>query len=162
MGKTKPRQPTTKGYAYSTRKIIPQLGTVYDLAPTILNLAGTQAPKGHRIDGIDIAPFLKGDKTQTEREFLMHFPHQHRSSYFTSYRKGDWKLIYHYHHSSKTLLIRLNFMTFQMIETSSKNLASSHPEKLKSMMKDMVKSLKNSGAQMPLSKDKKATLMPKI
>lgn len=26
----------------------------------------------------------------------MHFPHEHRGSYFTSYRKGDWKFIYYY------------------------------------------------------------------
>jgi arylsulfatase A-like enzyme len=27
----------------------------------------------------------------------MHFPHApHRSNYFTVFRKGDWKLIYHY------------------------------------------------------------------
>ncbi|MFC4995756.1 hypothetical protein [Rubritalea tangerina] len=26
----------------------------------------------------------------------MHFPHSHRSSYFTVYRDGVWKIVYHY------------------------------------------------------------------
>ena len=35
------------------------------------------------------------DKKRPE-SFLMHFPHAHRGSYFTTYRMGDWKLIYYY------------------------------------------------------------------
>ena len=26
----------------------------------------------------------------------MHYPHEHRGSYFTTYIDGDWKLIYYY------------------------------------------------------------------
>ena len=37
----------------------------------------------------------KVDKKRPE-SFLMHFPHAHRGSYFTTYRMGDWKLIYYY------------------------------------------------------------------
>jgi arylsulfatase A-like enzyme len=69
-------------------------GTILDLMPTILNLTGTAAPQGYIMDGHDLRDVHAGETPQT---FLMHFPHQHRSAYFTTWHHGDWKLIYQYH-----------------------------------------------------------------
>ena len=54
-------------------------------------------PQNYVIDGFDLKKQLSGkvDKKRPE-SFLMHFPHAHRGSYFTTYRMGDWKLIYYY------------------------------------------------------------------
>ena len=73
------------------------MGTVMDIYPTVLSVAGVKAPKNHVLDGSDLKKLLNGKKDKKHRDdFLMHFPHEHRGSYFTSYRKGDWKLIYYY------------------------------------------------------------------
>ena len=74
-----------------------QIGTVMDIYATILDATGTKNPDSHTIDGTTLIPQLQG-KNNPDRpdHFLCHFPHFHRSSQFTSYRKGDWKLIYRY------------------------------------------------------------------
>ena len=44
-----------------------------------------------------MAPLLVGNRDgDREEQFLMHYPHgPHRSNYFTVWRNGDWKAIYH-------------------------------------------------------------------
>lgn len=75
-----------------------QMGTVMDLYPTLLSLAGVANPQGHAVDGIDLNTQFQGKRNKNRPEkFLMHFPHEHRGSYFTTYREEDWKLIYYYH-----------------------------------------------------------------
>lgn len=74
-----------------------QMGTVMDIYPTVLSLAGAKNPAGHVVDGIDLRTQLEGKKNkQRSGKVLMHFPHEHRGSYFTTYIDGDWKLIYYY------------------------------------------------------------------
>lgn len=36
------------------------------------------------------------DDPAREEVFLCHFPHQHRGSYYTTWRNGPWRLIYYY------------------------------------------------------------------
>nr|MCS5618040.1 N-acetylgalactosamine-6-sulfatase [Pirellulales bacterium] len=92
-----PDQPCQQRLPIAAGAIQQQPGTVMDIYPTILNLAGIEPPANHPIDGVDLAPQLAGRTNPRRRDrFLMHFPHDHRSSYFTVFRDGDWKLIYHY------------------------------------------------------------------
>jgi arylsulfatase A-like enzyme len=75
-----------------------QLGAVYDIFPTALEIAGVKPPDGHTVDGASLRTLFSGkrDASRLER-FLMHYPHApHRSDYFTTLRNGRWKLIYHY------------------------------------------------------------------
>ncbi len=71
---------------------------IYDLFPTIAELVELKVPTGHVVDGNSLKPlFVSSEHKLKDREFLMHFPHApHRSNYFTVYRRGDWKLVYHY------------------------------------------------------------------
>lgn len=73
-----------------------QLASVEDLFPTILTQAEIAAPQAHVLDGYDLGTLLSGRADPAHPEtFLMHYPHApHRSDYFTSYRAGDWKVIY--------------------------------------------------------------------
>lgn len=74
-----------------------QMGTVMDIYPTLLSLAGAKNPAGHIVDGIDLRTQFEGKKNKHRSgKVLMHFPHEHRGSYFTTYIDGDWKLIYYY------------------------------------------------------------------
>ncbi|QGJ69340.1 N-acetylgalactosamine-6-sulfatase [Planctomycetales bacterium 10988] len=144
-------------------EIIDQVGTVNDLFPTILALVDRKVPKKVTIDGMDLSEYLTGKATtSTEREFLMHFPHDHRSSYFTTFRKGDWKLIYHYRWSEEDDWQQHELFNLAEDPTESNNLASSHSEKLQQMMEAMINSLEQAGAQYPLADDKTTSLKPSL
>jgi arylsulfatase A-like enzyme len=158
--KANPQNPLQKKIKISENTITNQLGTVYDLVPTILEASDVSITKGTTFDGLNLSHFFQKGHQTKDREFLMHFPHKHRSSYFTAFRQDDWKLIYHY----PTPQAKFKTELFHLREDrdESKNLAQSHPEKLQQMMKDMLKSLKKAGAQFPLSEDKKSVLIPKL
>ena len=99
---------TSKQNPWQKRLPIPQgqirkgWGAIYDLFPTIAELVQLEIPSGHIVDGSSLKDTFAsseplGKPSVEPREFLMHFPHApHRSNYFTVFRQGDWKLIYHY------------------------------------------------------------------
>ncbi len=127
------------------------IGTVYDVFSTVLETAGGDHGD-HVVDGIDLVPlFNEKAGTTADREFLMHFPHSHRSSYFTAYRKGDWKLIYHYDETSGPSDDKIELFHLSEDPYETKNLATSNPENLQAMLKAMKASLKKTDAQMPLT-----------
>ena len=96
-GKPDTNNPFQKELPIEADCIQRQYGTVMDIYPTILSLAGAENPRGHVVDGIDLHVQLGGKKNkQRSGKILMHFPHEHRGSYFTTYIDGDWKLIYYY------------------------------------------------------------------
>jgi len=116
--------------------------TIEDLMPTILALTGIDAPKNYVMDGVNILPALKTANAPTgQNRFLMHFPHDHRSSNFTSYRDGNWKIIRHYD-TKQDELYDLSKDPFE-----EKDLAASQPKQLALMQKSMQEHLDNAGAQ---------------
>lgn len=139
-------------------------GTVYDFFPTILGVTGTPAPDGIILDGMDLRSTLSGERKKdlNERGFLMHFPHQHRSSYFTAFRKGDWKIVYHYKPGPKNKGDRIELFNLASDPYESKNLATTNPVELKSMMTAMTGALEEAEAQYPLASDKKTPLKPAL
>jgi arylsulfatase A-like enzyme len=137
------------------------LGAVHDLLPTILATAKIARPKGHTVDGIDLREYFTPKRgTYVAREFLMHFPHQHRSSYFTSYHLGNWKLIYHYRPEKGDKWDRIELFDLANDPTEAENLAKKNPQKLEAMFGAMTAALEKSGAQYPLADDKKTELNP--
>jgi len=130
-----------------------QVGTIYDLFPTILNIAKVQYHESE-IDGADLSPLLRGGKAQKAPTFLMHFPHNHRSSYYTVYREGDWKLVYHYHKPKEA---RCELFNLRDDRDESENLAAQKPEECRRLIKAMAAALEDAGAQYPLSKKGKNT-----
>jgi len=66
-----------------------------DWMPTLLDMAGVPLPAKVKLDGVSLAPLLKGGKLEREAIFT-HFPHDTPASGQkpgTSVRRGDWKLI---------------------------------------------------------------------
>jgi len=119
-----------------------EFATVEDLMPSILALTGIEAPPAHVMDGVNILPALAKAGTPTGRDrFLMHFPHNHRSNNFTSYREGNWKIIRHYDDGIDELY-DLSSDPFE-----EKDLASSHPEELIRMQASMQAQLDRANAQ---------------
>lgn len=96
-GKPDATDPMQQKWPIKAGSIQQQPGTVMDIYPTVLSLAGATNPQGHVIDGADLRIQLEGKKNINRPDkVLMHFPHEHRASYFTTYIDGNWKLIYYY------------------------------------------------------------------
>lgn len=128
-----------------------QLGTIMDLYPTILRVAGATNPAGHIYDGYSLDKLLSGQSDEAHPEvFLMHFPHDHRSKYFTSYRNGDWKLVYHYYPKMNKQSSHYELFNLKDDFAESKNFAHSNPEKLNAMMRAMVAQLEAEEALYPV------------
>ena len=66
--------------------------TCVDLMPTMLKIAGAKVPKDAVIDGFDIESpyFTATEGTHRPQEFLTHFPHRHRNTLFSTFRRNDW------------------------------------------------------------------------
>ncbi|MFN3191473.1 MAG: sulfatase [Aureliella sp.] len=78
-------------------KISSEVANVTDLLGTIAEVTHVAIPENHMVDGQSMVSMLKGNLDDSHSNtFLMHYPHgRHRSNYFTTYRDGDWKLIFH-------------------------------------------------------------------
>ncbi len=143
-------------------KIVSQVASVEDLFPTLLEITGTKLPQNHIVDGHQLQKLLEG-KVDEERpqQFLMHYPHgPHRSNYFTTWRNGDWKVIYHAIPGDKAKggnsqsggkhyqLFNLRTDPFE-----SADLAEKEPQKLRAMMAELVEQLKEHEAVYPVNAD---------
>lgn len=141
-----------------------QQAAVQDLFPTILKLVGCNSPTTHMVDGYLLDTLLTGKRDSTRREsFLMHYPHSpHRSDYFTSYRDGAWKVIYHYIPSKAS--DGSHYQLFHLGEDpfEQSNLADSQPVELKRMMQGLVKSLEQHNALYPVESGTKVALKPTV
>ena len=127
-----------------------QMGTVMDIYPTLAHLSGADIPSSHPIDGQDLSMLYSGSRDSSrENCFLMHFPHNHRGSYFTVYREEDWKLIYYYNpgHPERPdcILYNLKDDPYEHHEISSK-----YPKKALDMLRRMKVRLEKEGALYPI------------
>ncbi len=138
-----------------------QRATVMDIYPTVLELAQAKKPAQHSIDGSSLLSVLKGEKAPLpQRSILLHYPHSHHSSYFTSYIQDDWKLIYHYS-PEKPNKASCELYNLAQDPYESKDLAASETKKLSELMDAMTAQLKSEDALPPVNKDKEA-LYPQI
>lgn len=151
-------------------KIQPQMAAVEDLFPTILELTGTKVPSGHFVDGRSLETLLSGEPDEArDDQFLMHYPHgPHRSSYFTTWRDGDWKVIYHWlpETPSKGGQLQSEGGHYQLYNLAndpfeSTNLTTAQPQQLTRMMKGLITSLNQHQALPPID-DEGNNLVPKL
>ena len=123
-----------------------QIGTVMDLYSTILETTGAKNPEDHVVDGVSLIKQLSGKENPARPDhFMCHFPHSHRSSNFTAFRKGDWKLIYRYKGKDQYQLYDLQNDPYEKT-----NLAKSEPGKLKDMTQAMIARLEKEDALYPV------------
>ena len=145
-----------------------QMGTILDLVPTICALAEVELPKDMPLDGYDLKPQFAGNRNETRKEdFLNHFPHEHRSSYYTSYVHDGWKVIYHYplpargrKAPGKELSPGYELFNLKADPFEKKDLAKSNPGKLKEIMTALIEDLEAKKALYPQKGDKE--LRPEI
>ena len=139
-----------------------QQAAVYDLFPTVLALTGIASPPKHAIDGVPLGSLLTGRRDSGREEaFLMHYPHSpHRSNYFTCYREGPWKVIYHY--LPTEVSDNSHYQLFNLSEDpfEQHNLATERPEELRRLMQGLIAAMQRQGAVYPVGKDGVTPLKP--
>jgi arylsulfatase A-like enzyme len=126
-----------------------EFATVCDIFPTMLGWAGVNMPKNHVVDGEDISKFLTGHKGFHNQKFLMHFPHSHRSSWFSTYYNSSVKLTYHY---TKTGEERYELFDLEKDPYEKQNLTTASPDLLARMLKEMQTELIQADALYPTDK----------
>jgi len=144
--------PIQKRLPIAVGAIQTQEAAVQDLFPTILGLTNIKAPRGHIVAGARLDTVLTGtrDRHRTET-FLMHYPHSpHRSDYFTVYRDGPWKVIYHYFPSAASENSHYQLFNLKDDPFEQNNLAPSEPAELRRMMKRLIAALKRHHAVYPV------------
>ncbi len=139
-----------------------QQAAVYDLFPTILGLTGIEWPAQHVVDGRKLDTLLTARPDTSRNEtFLMHYPHSpHRTDYFTVYRDGDWKVIYHYFPSAVSEGSHYQLFNLKTDPFEQTNLATTNPVELKRLMLGLSASLEAHHALYPVDKDGKTPLKP--
>jgi arylsulfatase A-like enzyme len=144
-----------KRFAIESGVVHDEFASICDVFPTLAALAGVESPAGHRVDGHSLWNTFGGKRGVHPQKFLMHYPHRHRSSYFTVYREGRWKLIYHY-----TRAAGERYELFDLVADpyEKANLAGSRPQVLESMLAATRRQLTDAGGQYPVDKDTQAPL----
>lgn len=152
--KANPKNVWQKKLPIKQGSIQTQLGSILDLYPTLTQLLSIPEQKGYKIDGFSLKKNLNGLKEASKpEEFLMHFPHDHRSKYFTSYRNGAWKLVYHYFPEMNPSNTRYELFNLTEDPYEQNNLANKHSVQLRKMFDAMRKKLEDEGALYPEDKN---------
>jgi arylsulfatase A-like enzyme len=132
----------------SSNTIQTQQGTIMDIFTTLCKVANVKHPKDHVIDGFELQTQFKNKQNKRRDEiFLNHFPHgKHRSTYYTSLVKSDWKIIYHYPTKEK---VRYELFDLKNDPFEKDNLMDKNPKQLKKMMKVLSTELEKTNALYP-------------
>lgn len=161
--KPNPENPLQKRFPLAEGRIELSAGVIYDLFPTVLDLAGAERPQDHTVDGKNLWPLLSGE-TDASRSFsfLSHFPHPRGDDgYYTSYQDDEWKVIYHYLPTDAFGEERYTLYHLASDPSESENVASKYPEKLSEMMQAMVEQLAHYSAVYPVDPNGE-TLYPQL
>jgi arylsulfatase A-like enzyme len=123
-----------------------------DLYPTLLDLAGAKAPDpaAQPLDGVSLAPVLKGTGTLPERDLFWHFPGYlgagpgaWRTTPAAAIRRGDWKLVTSFEDGRRELY------NLKADPGQKRDLAAAEPERLAAMAARLAEWQKSVNAPMP-------------
>lgn len=115
-----------------------------DFYPTLLELAGLPPLPAQHVDGMSLAPLLRGGKL-ARGPLYWHYPHYGNQGGAPSgaVRDGDWKLIECYEDGSRELY------NLRDDPAEAKDLAASQPEKVKELARMLADWRSKVGAIMP-------------
>jgi arylsulfatase B len=109
---------------------------VIDIYPTLQHIAGIKDKNRNPIDGKDLSAIWEGNKTTLKRDLFMYWG-QNKGKERLAMWRGDWKLVY----NGPSLLKasardRKHLYLFKLRNDpdEKKNLESSYPDKVKSML----------------------------
>lgn len=131
-----------------------EIGVCCDLFPTIVDFVDAPVPTDHLVDGQSLWRVLNGrPDPECRNEFLNHYPHPRRgmSHFFSTWRRGDWKVRYEYFADSDK---RYALYNLENDPSESRNLAAEHAEQLRSLMQSMVRELESMDAVNPVTEER--------
>lgn len=132
-------------------KIHPQIANVCDVLPTIAGITGIQVPESHPVDGESLKSMLAGQNDDDHRDqFLLHFPHEHRSSYYSTLRVGDWKVAYHYLPGEDSGGKRYQLFNLATDPFEQNDLSKQEPKQLLKLLRELDGELDSHSAQFPV------------
>lgn len=123
------------------------IGTIHDVFPSLLELASVDLPEGYVTDGGSLWSTIGGGQPVNPQKFLMHYPHSHRSSYFTSYHENQWKLVLHYTKNEKD---RFELFDLKSDPSEKNNIAQKNRVMLSRVFASMRRELSDANAQYPV------------
>jgi arylsulfatase A-like enzyme len=114
--------PLQQALPISANSIETDIVTTWDIPATLLDFVGMPVPAGFGEDSHSLLPYLKGTLgAHRPQEIAIHYPHEHRSDFFSWIRQGNMKLIYNFQNNTHQLY---NLATDP---TETTNLAASQP-----------------------------------
>ena len=127
-----------------------------DFYPTLVEIAGVEAPRAHRpqIDGVSIRRLLDDAQTKLDgRSLFWHYPHYHTmgATPHGAIRRGDWKLIEFY----EDMHVELYNLSSDIGESDDR--AGDDPERAAAMQDELHQWRADIGAQMPIRRDASQT-----
>lgn len=122
-----------------------------DLYPTLIEIAGADAPADYTLDGVSYVPLLTGERQSLDRDAIYwHFPgylgastNQWRTTPVGSVRSGDWKLMEYFEGG------RLELYNLKDDIGEHHNLAEEEPAKTQALHDKLVAWRESVGARMP-------------
>ena len=127
-----------------------QIGTIMDIYPTIAALVGARVLETHPVDGHDLSRIIvRGEDSRHPGTFLMHFPHDHRGKYFTTYREDDWKLIYYWSPEKPSAA---HYVLYDLASDpcETEDVSARYPDVTASLLEHMAAQLEREGARYPV------------
>jgi len=118
-----------------------------DFYPTLLELTGQQLKPNQHLDGVSLAPLLRGQSEESieERPLFWHYPHYGNQGGDPSsvIQVGKWKLI-HYHEDGRDELYQLTNDRGEQVDLAAENLV-----RVKELRERLDQWLAETGAKMP-------------
>lgn len=143
--KTDPENPNQQRLPIPESSWTEVFATPADFLPTLTAVVGVDLPEGLTVDGYNLVPALTEGTHPRKPEFLAHFPHaRHNNTFYTSFIKGDWKLIYQYEPG--------DWQLYHLAEDIGEqhDLVRAEPERALEMARCMIQRLEDRGALFPL------------
>ncbi|MDP6635749.1 MAG: sulfatase [Phycisphaerae bacterium] len=131
----------TKGGAVCNKPVISS-----DFYPTLLEMTGQPLRPKQHLDGVSLAPLLKGDSDLDRGAIIWFYPHylpRHHAEPGSAIRIGDWKFIQFYEKDRRELYNLKNDIG------EKNNLLTRMPEKAAKMKATLDAMLKQHGAKIP-------------
>ncbi|MEM9368284.1 MAG: sulfatase [Planctomycetota bacterium] len=119
----------------------------YDFLPTFLDWAGGDPSSLPELDGVSLAPYLRGerpDQVFLDRNLYFHYPHYRTSMPHSAVVSGTRKLLHFYERPDIPMLFDL---AGDMGEVQ--NIASAHPDEHEQLFSEMMRYLEKVGARIP-------------
>jgi arylsulfatase A-like enzyme len=119
-----------------------------DLYPTLLEAAAGRKP-GQVVDGVSLAPLLKGEKSLPRPALFWHYPHYSNQGGFPggAVRVGDWKLIERYEDG------RVHLYNLKDDEGERQDQSAEHPDRVRDLRDRLHRWYGEAGAKFLEPKD---------